>query len=112
MHTLPFFFSRLRLKKDDPIMHGRLNMLMEGSTSDLTRDSEFSEFVCKADEIIRKIADPEILHDYTTLKEDIVRCIGVKRTNANDLASIDLDNGVALYPTYSLMNSHCYCNTR
>jgi hypothetical protein len=90
-------------------MHERLNMLMEGVTKDLTHNSEF---ICKADEIIRKLEGPQILHDHNTSKEDIVRCIGVKRTNANDLSSINLDNGVALYPTYPLMNSHCYCNTR
>ena len=99
------------MKAKDPDMHGRLNMLqwLQGVKSELTYDSEF---VCEAEEIIRKIEDPEILHDYSTLKEDIVRCIGVKRTNANNLSSINLGSGVALYPTYPLMNSHCYCNTR
>ena len=45
-------------------------------------------------------------------KEDVIKIMGVKRTNANDLALIGLDSGVALYSTYPLMNSHCYCNTR
>ena len=45
-------------------------------------------------------------------KEDVVKIMGVKRTNANDLALIGLDSGVALYSTYPLMNSNCYCNSK
>ena len=45
-------------------------------------------------------------------KRDIIQCIGIKRTNACDLSSIDIEGGVAIYPTYSLINSNCYCNTR
>ena len=83
---------------------------MEGSTEDLNRDDEFSDFVCTAHDIIKEI-DGCSAKEKTT-KRDIVQCIGIKRTNANDLSSINLNGGVALYPTYTLMNSHCYCNTR
>ena len=92
------------------MVYERLNILMEGDTNDLTRSSEFSDFVCEVSEIINKIEGPQTSCPIS--KNDIVRCIGVKRTNANDLSSIGLNGGVALYPTYPLMNSHCYCNTR
>ena len=82
---------------------------MQGNTNDLTPDSEF---ISKAYRLIRRIEESQPPGGYTTTEADIIRCIGIKRTNANDLSSIDLDSGVALYPTYTLMNSHCYCNTR
>ena len=39
--------------------------------------------------------------------------MGIKRTNANNMTS-DLGGRVGniLYPHYTLINSHCYCNTR
>ena len=43
--------------------------------------------------------------------KDILRCMGIKRTNANTLNSINVEGGVALYATYPLMNNHCNCNT-
>merc|ERR1712226_1347838 len=79
---------------------------MEGSTDDLTSGSENSGFACAAHEIVNKIMDCGIS------KREVVQCIGIKRTNANDLSSIDIDGGVTIYPTYALMNSNCYCNTR
>ena len=103
----------MRLKQNDRTMHERLNILMEGATNDLKNDLEFSDFVLSTYEVIQKMKEglPTYI-DNKISKEDVVRCIGVKRTNANDLSSIDLEGGVALYPTYPLMNSHCYCNTR
>ena len=74
---------------------------MAGNTADLTD----CKFVDEAHELLRFL-DKEIL------REDVIRSIGVKRTNANDMASIGVNGGVALYPTYPLMNSHCHCNTR
>jgi len=37
-------------------------------------------------------------------QEDILRCMGIKRTNANTLDSINLEGGVALYATYTLVS--------
>ena len=92
-------------------MYERLTNLMEGPTDDLNRNgSEYSDFVCDVHDVIQKLEGLNVISG--TTKRDIVQCIGIKRTNANDLSSIDLDGGVALYPTYTLMNSHCYCNTR
>ena len=92
-------------------MYERLTNLMEGETDDLNRNgSEYSDFVCGVHDIIQKLEGSNVING--TTKRDIVQCIGIKRTNANDLSSIDLNGGVALYPTYTLMNSHCYCNTR
>ena len=98
----------MSLKRIDPSMYERLTYLMEGSIDDLRNGSEYSDFVNGVYDVIQKIEGNEI----RTTKRDIVQCIGIKRTNANDLSSIDLDGGVALYPTYTLMNSHCFCNTR
>ena len=101
----------MTLRINDPSMYQRLTYLMEGSTDDLNRnDSEYSDFVCAVHDIIQTINGANARNEIT--KRDIVQCIGIKRTNANDLSSIDLNGGVALYPTYTLMNSHCYCNTR
>ena len=101
----------MKLKVNYPSMYERLTNLMEGETDDLNRNgSKYSDFVCDVHDIIQKLEGSSVI-DGTT-KRDIVQCIGIKRTNANDLSSIDLNGGVALYPTYTLMNSHCYCNTR
>jgi hypothetical protein len=85
-------------------------MLMEGDTNDLTRNSECIDFVSGIYEMMSKLEGSETT--CPTTKDAIVRCIGVKRTNANDLSSIGLNGGVALYPTYPFMNHHCYCNAR
>ena len=98
----------MRLKRSDPNMYDRLTYLMEGSIDDLKNGSEYSDFVNGVYDVIQKIE----VNEMQTTKRDIVQCIGIKRTNANDLSSIDLTGGVALYPTYTLMNSHCFCNTR
>ena len=98
--------SRMSLKENNPNMFERLTLLMEGSTEDLVNGSENSGFASAAHEIVNKIMDCGIS------KREIVQCIGIKRTNANDLSSIDIDGGVSIYPTYALMNSNCYCNTR
>ena len=37
--------------------------------------------------------------------------MGIKRTNANNLGNFEGRKGVILYPTYPLVNSHCYSNT-
>ena len=92
------------------MLYDKLNNLMEGDTNDLTCNSDCKDFVCGVYEIINTINGSQTTCSIS--KEDIVRCMGVKRTNANDLSSIGLNGGVALYPTYTLMNSHCYCNTR
>ena len=87
-------------------MYERLKFLMEGSTEDLTSGSINSIFTSEVHEIINEIFGNGIS------KRDIIQCIGIKRTNACDLSSIDIEGGVAIYPTYSLINSNCYCNTR
>merc|ERR1712150_10576 len=102
----------MRMQTEDPPMYDRFDLLMEGNTKDLVVNSNFSDFVCNAYETIKKIQDTDDVKFKRISKDDIVRCTGVRRTNAYDLASINGLSGVALYPTYSLMNSHCYCNTR
>ena len=101
----------MKLRVNYPSMYERLTYLMEGETEDLNRNgSEYSDFVYDVHDVIQKLEGSNVTNG--TSKRDIVQCIGIKRTNANDLSSIDLNGGVALYPTYTLMNSHCYCNTR
>ena len=100
----------MRLRQEAPMIYERLSILMEGTIDDLAHHSEFCDFVLESYDIIRKIEGDQTLCKIS--KEDIVRCIGVKRTNANDLSSVGRKGGVALYPTYPLMNHHCYCNTR
>ena len=103
----------MRLRQENPAMFDRFGILMEGRTDDLCNDLVFSDFVLDAYEIIQKMEDKvQVSPENRITKKDIVRCIGLKRTNANDLSTIDIAWGVALYPTYPLMNSHCFCNTR
>jgi len=103
----------MRLRQENPDMFNRFGILMEGRTDDLCNDLVFSDFVLNAYEIIQKMEEKaQVSPENRITKKDIVRCIGLKRTNANDLSTIDIACGVALYPTYPLMNSHCFCNTR
>ena len=103
----------MRLRQENPDMFDRFSLLMEGRTDDLLNDLVFSDLVAGVYNIIQHIEDQnEISSEHGITKQDIVRCLGVKRSNAIDLASIGVAGGVALYPTYSFMNSHCFCNTR
>ena len=103
----------MRLRQENPDMFDRFSLLMEGRTDDLLNDLVFSDLVVGVYNIIRNIEDKnEILSELAISRQDIVRCLGVKRSNAIDLGSIGVAGGVALYPTYSFMNSHCFCNTR
>ena len=104
---------RMRLRQENPDMFDRFSLLMEGRTDDLLNDLVFSDLVIGVYSIIRNIEDKnEILSQHGISKQDIVRCLGVKRANSIDLASVGVAGAVALYPTYSFMNSHCFCNTR
>ena len=102
----------MALREEDPGLYERLNMLMEGDTTDLKLNSNFSKFVSDADEIIKIIENPKSLNANSITKEDIVHCTGVERTNACDLSSTGCLAGAALYPTYALLNNHCDSNTR
>ena len=103
----------MRLRQDNPDMFDRFSLLMEGRTDDLLNDLVFSDLVVGVYNIIRNIEDKnEILSELAISRQDIVRCLGVKRSNVIDLGSIGVAGGVALYPTYSFMNSHCFCNSR
>ena len=93
-------------------MSERIHLLIEGDTSDLTDKSTFSEFVCNAYDIMKDINAPQMLNFGRISKQNIVHCTGVRRTNAYNLGSTGTLEGVALYPTYSLMNSNCCCNSR
>ena len=103
----------MRLRQENPDMFDRFSLLMEGRTDDLLNDLVFSDLVVGVHTIIRNIEEKtQTLCELKISRQDIVRCLGVKRSNAIDLASIGVAGGVALYPTYSFMNSHCFCNTR
>ena len=103
----------MRLRQENPDMFDRFSLLMEGRTDDLLNDLVFSDLVVGVHTIIRNIEEKtQTLSEFKISRQDIIRCLGVKRSNAIDLASIGVAGGVALYPTYSFMNSHCFCNTR
>ena len=103
----------MRLRQENPDMFDRFSLLMEGRTDDLLNDLVFSDLVVGVHTIIRNIEEKtQTLSELKISRQDIIRCLGVKRSNAIDLASISVAGGVALYPTYSFMNSHCFCNTR
>ena len=103
----------MRLRQENPDMFDRFSLLMEGRTDDLLNDLVFSDLVVGVHTIIRKIEEKnQTSSELAISRQDIVRCLGVKRSNAIDLGSIGVAGGVALYPTYSFMNSHCFCNSR
>jgi len=97
-----WIYRAFRWKENNPEYFNYISRyLMAGDTSDL----ESYDFVDDVFDICQSMASG-------ITKEDVVAIMGVKRTNANDLALIGLNSGVALYSTYPLMNSHCFCNTR
>ena len=128
--SVPFFSLSLSLSLSSLVFsssHFLVNRVPDDLESDNSDQTNFEFFAKRATELIRQLQQNYQQHHRddeptTTLRpdiavqeiteEDVIRCIGVKRTNANDMGSIGLDGGVALYPTYPLMNSHCYCNTR
>ncbi|CAF2744623.1 unnamed protein product [Lepeophtheirus salmonis] len=74
-----------------------------GETKDLEK-TKFVEDLVKVMQV--KLGAKDII------SQDVHQTMGIKRTNASNLSSIGLDGANALYPTYTLMNSHCYCNSR
>ncbi|XP_040576657.1 SET domain-containing protein SmydA-8-like [Lepeophtheirus salmonis] len=91
------------LRKDNPVIWNRLNLLSSGETKDLEK-TKFVEDLVKVMQV--KLEAKDIIY------QDVHQMMGIKRTNASNLSSIGLDGANALYPTYTLMNSHCYCNSR
>ncbi|XP_040563548.1 SET domain-containing protein SmydA-8 [Lepeophtheirus salmonis] len=98
-----FFLRFWMLRQHSPDLWGRLTSLNIGDTNDLQETSLVEEMV----EILQNKFGA---HDI--LAKDIYQMMGIKRTNASNLASIGLEGVTALYPTYPLMNSYCYCNSR
>ena len=76
---------------------------MDGNTSDLMDDKSFSLEIAD-------IMQQEMKLD--TNHQEIVRLMGIKRTNASTLLTVGLNHANAIYPIYNLMNSFCTCNTR
>ena len=111
-NSLHFSSFRMAVVLGGSPMSERIDLLIEGDTSDLTNSSTFSEFVCNAYDIMKDINAPQMLNFGRISKQNIVHCTGVRRTNAYNLGSTGTLEGVALYPTYSLMNSNCCCNSR
>uniref|UniRef100_A0A0K2VAX9 C2H2-type domain-containing protein n=1 Tax=Lepeophtheirus salmonis TaxID=72036 RepID=A0A0K2VAX9_LEPSM len=91
------------LRKYNPVIWNRLNLLSSGETKDLEK-TKFVEDMVKVMQV--KLGAKDIT------SQDVHQMMGIKRTNASNLSSIGLDGANALYPTYTLMNSHCYCNSR
>ena len=111
-NSLHFSSFRMAVVLGGSPMSERIDLLIEGDTSDLTNRSTFSEFVCNAYDVMKDINAPQMLNFGRISKQNIVHCTGVRRTNAYNLGSTGTLEGVALYPTYSLMNSNCCCNSR
>lgn len=81
----------------------RLDFLMDGNTKDLMDEDSFTVEI--ANIMQAKMGLP-------VTREEIVKLMGIKRTNASTLLTVGLPGATALYPVYNLMNSFCTCNTR
>ena len=92
------------LAETDPATSKRLDFLMDGNTKDLMDEDSFSI------EIANIMQSQMGLADIT--RRDVVRMMGIKRTNASTLVNVGLPGANAIYPVYNLMNSFCTCNTR
>ena len=98
-----FLLRMILLQESNPDEHSRMSFLMDGNTSDLMDHASFSAEIA---EIMGKEMG------ISKSREEIVRLMGIKRTNASTLLSVGLPNANAIYPVYNLMNSFCTCNTR
>lgn len=103
LFALVFLVRVLLLRDGDRLTYKRLDYLMDGNTSDLMNEDSFSLDIAK-------IMKDEL--KMQTSHEEIVRLMGIKRTNASTLLSVGLPHANALHPIYNLMNSFCTCNTR
>ena len=84
----------MRLRQENPDMFDRFSLLMEGRTDDLLNDLVFSDLVVGVHTIIRNIEEKtQTLSELKISRQDIVRCLGVKRSNAIDLGSIGVAGG-------------------
>ena len=91
------------LKDEDPKEHREATFLMPGDLTDPDLNAVAKDLV-------------KIIHEGFQLpqirREEILQYMGIKRTNANNMANLQGRVGNILYPVYTLMNSHCYTNTR
>ena len=103
----------MNLKDKDAPLYDRLNLLMDKFTNDLNVDSNLNKTASKAQEIIDKFHSLKNSYSSKSVsKEDTLHCLGMKNVNGYDLSTVNGLQGAALYPTYPLINSHCYSNTR
>ena len=103
----------MNLKDKDAALHDRLNLLMDKFTNDLDVDSSLYETSLKAQGVIDKFHS--LINSYISKSvsiEDTLHCLGMRNVNGYDLSTVKGLQGAALYPTYPLINSHCYSNTR
>jgi hypothetical protein len=104
LYATIFLLRMCLLEEDKPGMYKRLHFLMDGDTSDLQDKDSFSWQISKILQCDMGLVNLE--------HEDVVRLMGIKRTNGSTLLTVDLPAANAIYPIYNLMNSQCYCNTR
>ncbi len=95
--------------EDDPTEMREMDFLMSGETD--VFDS-FSEDVVS---LVLKMLGREDDGDNdgkNVVRQEIIRIMGIRRTNANAMGScLETKQGNLLFPVYSLMNAECYCNT-
>ncbi len=99
VYAAVFILRCLLLKRDNPGEYARVTNLMAGDTSDLLNSLGKKVFKILKD----------VLKVTWVSKAEVVTLMGIKRTNSNVIPGEKRGN--ALYPTYPLMNSLCFCNT-
>ena len=103
----------MSLKYKDTVLYEKLGSLMDKSTSNVEANSNRYKTALKAQEIIDKFDFSITSHSEDSITmEKTLHYLGLRNVNGYDLSTVESLQGAALYPTYSLLNSHCYCNTR
>ena len=103
----------MSLKYKDAALYDKLDLLMDKSTSRVDVNSNHYKTALKVQEIIDKFDFSITSHSEDSITmTNTLHYLGLKNVNGYDLSTVESLQGAALYPTYSLLNSHCYCNTR
>ena len=103
----------MSLKYKDAALYDKLDSLMDKSTSHVDVNSNRYKTALNAQEIIDKFDFSITSHSEDSITmEKTLHYLGLRNVNGYDLSTVESLQGAALYPTYSLLNSHCYCNTR
>ncbi len=103
-----FPLRAMNLREDDPDEMKEVDLLLSGDTKDL-RDSFGLEVAAMVITMMGK--EGSGVDEEKAIREEVLRIMGLRRTNANAMGCLETKQGNLIFPVYSLINSECYCNT-